>query len=176
MPYSTGENRQTGGKLMIQLEFLEKLDAFKELNDDQLAAIKECIDLAEFKRGERIFSQGADAGHVWVVLEGGVELRTEDPGRNMSAAEPSVSFLSEAQAFGWTCFVPPYKYQLSGYCASRSCRLIRLKREDLLGLFEKDAAIGFFVMKYLIGVVGGHFGQLQDEIARKRGIEIMSRW
>jgi hypothetical protein len=87
-----------------------------------------------------------------------------------------VSFLSEAQAFGWTCFVPPYKYQLSGYCASRSCRLIRLKREDLLTLFEKDAAIGFFVTKYLIGVVGGHFGQLQDEIARKRGIEIMSRW
>lgn len=161
---------------MIQLEFLEKLDAFKELNDDQLAAIKECTDLAEFKRGERIFSQGADAGHVWIVLEGGVELRAEYPDQNMSAVAPSVSFLSEAQAFGWTCFVPPYKYQLSGYCASRTGRLIRLRREDLLGLFEKDASIGFFVMKYLIGVVGRQFGQLQDEIARKRGFEIMSRW
>ncbi len=161
---------------MIQLEFLEKLDAFKELNDDQLAAIKECTDLAQFKRGEKIFSQGADAGHVWIVLEGGVELRAEYPDQNMSAAEASVSFLSEAQAFGWTCFVPPYKYQLSGYCASRSCRLIRLRREDLLDLFEKDAAIGFFVMKYLIGVVGRQFSQFQDEIARKRGFEIMSRW
>ncbi len=161
---------------MISLDFLDQVDVFRNLNDDQLSAIQKCTEAVDFKRGDRIFAQGDPASHVWIVLEGDVELRTELPGRNRGAAGSSPSFMSEAQAFGWACFVPPYKYRLSCYCASRWGKVIRLNREDLLAIFEKDEVIGFKVMDYLLGAVGKQFAQLQEEIAKVRGIEMMSQW
>jgi len=161
---------------MISLDFLERVQVFKALNDDQLQAIQECAEIVDFKRNERIFAHGADATHLWIVLDGDVELRAESPDKGASTTETSVSFMSEAQAFGWTCFVAPFKYRLSGYCASRWCKLIKIGSEDLNRLFEKDESLGFHVMGYLITVVGKQFEQYQDEVARRRGIEMMSQW
>lgn len=162
---------------MISLDFLEKVACFSCLDDDQLEMVQERAEIAEFKRGEKIFSHGSDATHVWIVVEGDVELRSEAPfGGGQPTVEPAVSFMSEAHAFGWTCFVPPYRYQLSGYCRSRQCKLIKFEREDLKALFEKDPTIGLEVMSYLMEAVGQQFEQLQDEIAKYRGHEIMSNW
>ncbi|MBC2713743.1 MAG: cyclic nucleotide-binding domain-containing protein [Desulfobacteraceae bacterium] len=160
---------------MIGLEFLEQVDVFRNLTDDQLFAIQECAEAVDFKRGDRIFAQGDSSSYVWIVLEGDVELRSEPSGQD-GGIRPSPSFMSEAQAFGWTCFVPPYKYRLSGYCASRWCKVIRLESEDLLAIFEQDEVMGFKAMEYLLGAVGKQFEQLQDEIAKVRGIEMMSQW
>ena len=161
---------------MISLDFLEKVACFSCLNDEQLKMVQEKAGIAEFARGEKIFTHGSDATHVWIVLEGDVELRSEAPGDAQQTVDRAVSFMAEANAFGWTCFVPPYRYQLSGYCTSRQCKLIKFDREDLKALFEKDAVIGLEVMSYLIGAVGQQFEQLQDEIAKQRGYEIMSNW
>lgn len=164
---------------MISLDFLEQVDVFRTLNDVQLSAIQECAEIVDFKRGDPIFIQGDDASYVWIVLEGDVELRTESSGRNgatLLAPFFKPSFISGTQAFGWACFVPPYQYCLSGYCVSRWCKIIRLNREDLLAIFEQDAVIGFKVMDYLLGAVGKQFEQLQDEIAKDKGIEMMSQW
>ncbi len=160
---------------MISLEFLEQVDVFRKLNDDQLSAIRKCAEAVDFKRDDRIFVQGDPASHVWIVLKGDVELRTELSGQNRDAGSMPV-FMAETHAFGWACFVPPYKYQLSCYCASRWCKVIRLNREDLLAIFEQDEIVGFKVMDYLLGAVGKQFAQLQDEIVKDRGIEMMSQW
>lgn len=160
---------------MISLEFLEQVDVFKKLNDDQLSAIQKCAEAVDFKKGDRIFEQGDIASHVWIVLEGDVELRTEIPEQKGESGS-SPTFMSEAQAFGWTCFVQPYRYRLSGYCASRSGKVIKLERDDLLAIFARDAVVGYKVMDYLLRAVGKQFEQLQDEIAKVRGIEMMSQW
>lgn len=161
---------------MISLDFLKKTDVFKDISDDRLRTVLDFAEQVEFKKNARIFSQGEDAYHVWLLAEGDVELRWEPSGGNPSGQTPPVSFTSSAQAFGWACFVPPYKYLLSGFCASGQCKMIKFQIEDLLRLFESDKSTGFQVMLYLIGVVGRQFEQLQDEIAKKRGAEVMSRW
>ncbi len=160
---------------MISLDFLEKVACFSCLNDEQLQMVQARAESLEFSRGEKIFAHGSEATHVWIVVDGDVELRSE-AAEQQATVEPAVSFLAEANAFGWTCFVPPYQYQLSGYCSSRHCRLIRFAREELAELFEKDPEIGFAVMSYLMEAVGQQFEQLQDEIAKNRGHEVMSQW
>lgn len=161
---------------MISIDFLKKSDVFKDLNDDRLRKLLSCGEQAVFEKGARIFTQGDDATHLWIVAEGDVELRSETPGMAVMEKAPSVSFTSAARTFGWTCFVPPYKYRLSGYCASDKCKAIEFKKEDLLSLFESDKKAGFQVILRLIEVVGRQFEQLQDEIAKKRGRDIMSHW
>jgi hypothetical protein len=53
---------------------------------------------------------------------------------------------------------------------------LKLARDDLINLFEQDASIGYRVMSELLSVVGTRFLNLQDEVARQRGSDIINRW
>lgn len=161
---------------IVSCEFLQQTDIFKNFTDSELAAIRSYAEVLEFKKDDRIFAQGDRAAHVWIVREGKVRLQTDSERHAIADGKPLVSFMAQAQAFGWTCFVPPYEYRLSGYCDSRWCTLIRLDRDDLARIFEEEPVIGFQVMAYLLAVVGTQFMQYQEAIARKRGIEMMSQW
>ena len=160
---------------MINLDFLEKVEVFKDLNDDQLTVIQSYCQEVEFKRNDKIFSAGDDPLYLWVVEQGQVDLHWELPARSVFA-EKAITTLSETSTFGWSSLVPPYKYRLSAHCASRTCKLIKLSRDDLINLFEQDAAIGYRVMSKLLSVVGARFLNLQDEVARQRGSDIINRW
>jgi len=169
-PDLTGE---TTAKV-IRPESLKQMDVFMGLTENQLSAIRECADVIDFKKDDRIFAQGDNASHVWIVREGEVRLQTESG--NNKGAGPLVSFMSQAHAFGWTCFVPPYKYRLSGYCDSKSCSLFRFNKTDLLRVFEDDFTVGFQVISYLMAAVGTQFMQYQDALAQNRGTEMMNQW
>lgn len=90
--------------------------------------------------------------------------------------EDTISTLTEGMPFGWSSLVPPNKYRLSAHCASRSCKTIKISRDRLLQLFEDDAQLGYRVMAKVMIVVGQRFHQLQDEVARRRGYDIINRW
>ena len=160
---------------MVSLDFLEDVDAFSDLDDDQLTAIQDCCEVAKFKRGEAIFAAGEAPEYFWLVLEGQVSLVWDMPG-GPALPENTISTLSEGMPFGWSSLVPPHKYRLSARCASRSCKTVRIPRNRLLQLFEDDAQLGYKVMSRVIIVVGQRFHQLQDEVARRRGHDIINRW
>jgi signal-transduction protein with cAMP-binding, CBS, and nucleotidyltransferase domain len=160
---------------MISLDFLENIEAFEDLDDDQLTAIKDCCEIAEFKRGAEIFAAGETPEHFWVVLEGQVNLIWDVPdGPNLP--ENTITTLSEGMSFGWSSLVPPYRYHLSAHCASRSCKTVRIQTGCLRQLFEDDARLGYMVMSKVMIVAGQRFHQLQDEVARRRGHDIINRW
>jgi CRP-like cAMP-binding protein len=109
------------------------------------------------------------------VLEGEVNLIWDAP-EGPAMPEDTISTLSEGMPFGWSSLVPPNKYRLSALCASRSCKTVRIPRDRLLQLFEDDALLGYKVMSKVMVVVGQRFHQLQDEVARRRGHDIINRW
>ena len=160
---------------MITLDFLENVEVFKELDDDQLTQVQKYCRVAEFSRGDKIFGAGEKPQYLWVVMEGQVALQWELPGRS-ALPESTVSRLSEYMTFGWSSLVPPYRYRLSAYCATRTCEVMQVEREALIKLFEQNAQIGYKVMLKLLSVVGSRFLNLQDEVAKQRGRDIMSQW
>jgi len=166
---------------MISLKTIDRIEAFSELNDSQLNAVREhCLEL-DFQRDDKLFAEGDDASHLWFVLEGQVDLRFEMPGRNTSK-EHMVSSIgikdktSPAKALGWSCFVPPHKMRLSAYCVSRTCKVIRIKKDNLLRLFETDPRMGYTFMSHMITVVGHRFHQLQDYVAKHIGESLLTGW
>ena len=160
---------------MISLEFFEKVEIFRGLNHEQLAEIIKCCEEKEFQSEARVFEKGDDADYLWIVMQGGVDLRLDFPGL-ASSEENTLASISEAGAFGWSAIVSPNKYRLSGYSAAKGCKLVRVEKESLLKLFEKDPEIGYVVMSNLAAVVGARFHSLQDEAARSRGQDIMGGW
>jgi signal-transduction protein with cAMP-binding, CBS, and nucleotidyltransferase domain len=160
---------------MITLDFLENVEVFQGLNDNQLTEIQKCCQVVEFSRGDKIFGTGEEPHYLWVVLEGQVTLQWERPGRS-AMPEPTISRLSETMTFGWSSLVPPFKYRLSAYCDTRACKVVKIGRDTLTKLFEQDSEIGYKVMIKLLSVVGSRFLNLQDEVAKQRGRDIMNRW
>jgi signal-transduction protein with cAMP-binding, CBS, and nucleotidyltransferase domain len=159
---------------MLSIDFLEKSELFKGLNDDQLTAVQTCCQEKDFPRGEMVFVKDQSVEDLYIVLEGQVELRFDMPGRPTSDKN-TISSVSEADVFGWSSFVPPYKTTLSAYCA-KNCKIVLMKREGLLSLFEKEPRIGYVVTSNLAKVVGKRFHRIQDEIVSRRGHDIMFDW
>ncbi|RJP82668.1 MAG: hypothetical protein C4522_02840 [Desulfobacteraceae bacterium] len=142
-------------------DFLKHIEMFNVLDDDQLAALEGSFFEKEYCQGEKIFAEGEPATHIWIVVEGRIDLRFDLPGRKTSEAT-TISTISESGVFGWSSFVPPYEYKLSAYCATKRAKLLRCSRDSLTSLFEKNKKAGFLFMSALIKVVGKRFQQLQS--------------
>ena len=160
---------------MISLDFLENVEAFGDLDDDQLTAIQGCSEIVEFMRGEEIFAAGEISEYFWAVLEGRVNLTWDAP-EGPHLPENTITTLSEGMSFGWSSLVPPHKYHLSAHSASRNCKTVMIPKDRLLQLFEDDAQLGYKVMSKVMIVAGKRFHLLQDEVARRRGHDIINRW
>jgi CRP-like cAMP-binding protein len=155
---------------MVDLDTLEKVEVFKDLDDRRLSAVSECCTEVGFQRGEGIFKAGEEARHLWAVAEGRVKLEAE-PASTLQGYE-----VSETQVFGWPSLVRPHTYRFSASCAARSARVIRINGSCLQALFEKEPGLGYSVMTRLLQVIGNRFHQLQEEVVKRRGQDMMNQW
>jgi len=167
---------------MVSLSHLTKVAAFKGLTQAQFLKLEPYCEALEFQKGDQLFAEGDPADHLWVVIEGTVDLRFEMPDKRPTSADHTVSSVAvdklsgAGQTFGWSCFVPPHKMRLSAYCVTDGCKVIRVAKVDLLRLFDYDPHMGYVFLTYLIKVVGNRFHHLQDLVAKSMGEAIMSGW
>ena len=143
------------------LDFFKKVDIFKGLNKGQLNAVKKGGREKQYPYGERLFGEGENADRIWVVIDGQVDLRFELPGRPTSE-ENTVFSVTNFQTLGWSSFVPPYKYALSAYSATKSCKILHINKDHLLECFERDPRMGLIFMTNVAAVASMHFDQLQE--------------
>ena len=155
---------------MLDLDTLEKVEVFKDLDDRRLSAVSECCTEVVFQRGEGIFKAGEEARHLWAVAEGRVNLEAE-PDSTLQTNE-----VLETQVFGWPSLIHPHTYRFSATCAGRSARVIRIDSRCLQALFQKDPGLGYRVMSCLLHVMGDRFHQLQEEVVKRRGQDMMNQW
>jgi CRP-like cAMP-binding protein len=155
---------------MVNLDTLENVEVFKELDDHRLSAVGECCTEVVFQRGEGIFKAGEEARHLWAVAEGKVKLEA-GPASTLQENE-----VAENQVFGWPSLLRTPTYRFSASCGGRSARVIRIDSRCLQALFEKDPELGYRVMSGLVRVIGSRFHQLQEEVVKSRGQDMMNQW
>jgi NADP-reducing hydrogenase subunit HndB len=142
------------------LDFLEKVDIFKGLNKDQLKAINKGGREKQYLYGDRLFAEGENADRIWLVIDGQIDLRFDLPGRPTSE-ENTIFSITALQTLGWSSFVPPFKYALSAYSATKSCKILQISKDHLLDCFEEDPRMGLKFMTNVAEITSGHFDQLQ---------------
>ncbi len=109
---------------MVQADLVKSLEAFKNLNDQQVASIQEHCKILEYGKEEKLFSEGDEATHLWIVKQGIVDLRFELPDDRPVSAKHTVSNVDvkhqdpAAKVLGWSCFISPHKMRLSAYCVT----------------------------------------------------------
>lgn len=167
---------------MVQRETLKLIEAFKDFTDAQILDVEKHIEQLEFQQGDRLFKEGDEATHLWLVTRGKVDLRFEMPDSRPTSNDQTVSKVDvqhedpHAKLLGWSCFISPFKMRLSAYCVTESCQILRISKQDLSRLFEKDTDCGYKFMSYLVTVVGYRFHQFQDQVARNMGEDLMAGW
>ncbi|MDZ7833665.1 MAG: cyclic nucleotide-binding domain-containing protein [Desulfobacterales bacterium] len=145
---------------MACLDWLPHVEAFQALTKTELAVIDGFCREKEFSHGDRIFKEGDDATHLYVVIEGLVDLRFDLPARETSEAQ-TLSSVQENSIFGWSSMVPPFRYRLSAYCASERCRVMMIERSRFQDYLRQYPETGYRVLAELLKVVGSRFQQLQ---------------
>lgn len=155
---------------MEMIDFLESVDLFHEVAKDHIGAVVPCCEKVNVTRGDPIISGGEDAGFLYVVMEGEVLLRDEGDDRQV------ISNLTEGHAFGWSALVPPYRYYLSAYCASRQCKLLKMERKSLKKLIESDPAIGYPVMNRILALIGKRFDEMEEKVIKRLGQDMIRDW
>jgi CRP-like cAMP-binding protein len=166
----------------INQELSEGVEAFRNSTAKQLTVLANLCEEVFFKQGDRLFAEGDPATHLWLVVDGSVDLRFEMPDKRASTPEQTVSAIKSApqeavsKTLGWSCFVPPYKMRLSAYCVTPTCRIVRLPKQELLQYFEDNPATGYRFMSYMVSVVGFRFQQFQDVVAKTMGDTMMCGW
>jgi len=146
---------------MSGLNFLERVNIFKGLNQDQLNAVKKGGREKQYLYGDRLFAEGENADRIWLVIDGQVDLRFDLPGRPTSE-ENTIFSITAARSLGWSSFVPPFKYALSAYSATKSCKILHINKDHLLECFEKDPRMGLMFMTNVAAIASWHFDQLQE--------------
>ncbi len=150
---------------MTSIDFLRNVEVFSGLKDSQLAGFEDHCREMDFRQNDKLFSEGDEASSLWIVKEGRVDLRFDLPDRATSTKN-TISSLSEFMTFGWSSLVAPHKYRLSAYCATNSCKVIQIDREEMLALFKQDSKTGYQVMSNLVEIIGKRFRQLQDSASK----------
>ncbi len=165
---------------MSRLDFLKTVGVFSGLDENEIAQLEPICSERNYHRDDTIFRGGQvigggdDARHLSILETGRMDLRFDLPMRE-SDVETSVATIKPGQCFGWSSLVPPYRYTLSAYCSSDQSKVLELKRDDLVEIFEKDHKIGYVVMGNLSRIIGRRFALLQDEYIKQAGYHMM-RW
>lgn len=146
---------------MSSLDFLKKVEVLKGLDDERLVTVQTCCHEAAYYRNDKLFAEGEEATHLWIVMEGQIDIRFDLPGRP-STVENNISSLSEGMTFGWSGLVPPHKYKLSAYCTSKTCKVMKIEKGCLIKLFDGDETLGYYVMKNMAGIIGNRLNRMQE--------------
>jgi len=116
-------------------------DVFGYLRPEQINAVNNASEVIECRAGAVVYSRGAKANYMYVVLDGQVALRF--PGKG--GVNIFIEELSRGAMFGGSVMFD-HSYMLTAQCVT-DCRLLRLDTTVLRHVMEEDPRIGYVIQK-----------------------------
>lgn len=119
---------------------LKEVPLFAELSDDDLALLSEHLEPKTFAAGEYVFRRGDPGGGLYLVSSGEVELAVQDN----TGQKLRLESVGEKGFFGEVSLLDG-QARSADAVALEPTRTLRLDREDLELLFQKNPAAAFAV-------------------------------
>ncbi len=147
---------------MVSTDFLKKTELFEALDESQLSAmlVHSCVE--DFPEGKMIFQEGEEATHLYVLIEGAIDL-------SVKALDKVIVMTSEAlragSAFGIPSLLEPYRYNVTAKCLVPS-RLLRIEADHLKRRMEEDPRLGMVIMKKLALIYFNRLNELRAGVVK----------
>ena len=121
-------------------DFVLKCQLFEGLDPSYVSRVASLAEQRTLAAGERLFEFGSEATHVYVVVDGTVELCLP-LAIHGAINEVVVESQGPGATIGWSAFVKPYRFRLAAR-ATGSVTLAAFDRLALMNLIDLDATFG----------------------------------
>jgi CRP-like cAMP-binding protein len=132
---------------MISPELLRRYPFFGPFNDAQLKEFAMLADEISAEVGEELFQECDTANHLYLLLEGGVDLyyKSEEEYHPKDSKEFAVGEINPGEVFAISAVINPYMLNATARC-SRACKLVKIDGKALREKFEEDPRLGYITM------------------------------
>ena len=126
----------------MAVEKLEKHVLFELLNPNEVERLSNASGVAKFKEGERAYSEGMPASHLFILLKGRVELRRPTKGG------PSllVDDVLEGSIFGVSSLMGTERYLVNAECVQDS-EVLKVEDRALRRILDENPAVGYAIQR-----------------------------
>jgi len=114
------------------LPILNEISIFAGLSDAQLYELFKLLRKTHYSAGERIFEEGEEPSHIYIVQSGSVKLVV-----NAEDTPLELIVFEEGQCFGETSVIGIQPHAATALCVEDT-ELIVLSRSTLLSLYKSD--------------------------------------
>lgn len=140
---------------------ISEVELFKELGTDFMSEVADLAQEETWPADKEVFTRGASADHLYVLVEGSINLFIKDAGSlNFSVDSPG-------DVFGWSSLVEPKKYTASAQCYEES-KVLKIDGTRLEHIFERHPNEAYKVMKRLAGVIAERLKLSYEDHLRSR--------
>lgn len=158
---------------MSDIEALKRCEIFLGLDNSELHKIVDLPSCQEkaYRPEEAIFHAGQPADHLYVLVEGKVDLVAEVSAPSSKSLEPTlITIIGKGSIFGWPALVPPHVFSLTAIAKS-PVQVLAIGGSDIRNLFERYPHIGYEVTQSLLQVIASRFRTIEQLlITGKRSI------
>jgi len=140
---------------MVSTEWLRKTELFGTLGESQLSVLLSHSSVESFPEGKTIFRQGDEANHLYLLIEGMVDLSFKT-GEKIDFLTSKVE--KEGAAFGVPSLIEPFRYNVTATCL-RSSKVFVIDAVRVRVEMEKDPRMGIEIMKKLASI---YFSRLNE--------------
>ncbi|OGP79097.1 MAG: hypothetical protein A2V86_13545 [Deltaproteobacteria bacterium RBG_16_49_23] len=146
---------------MVSIEWLKETELFKGLKEDQLKTLLLLSAAQSFPEGKTIFNQGGEAAHLYILIQGSVDLTVK--------AQEQIDFMTskiekEGAVFGTAALMESYRYNVTATCLKPSKVLI-IEADPLRRAMEKDPEMGMEVMRKLATIYFNRLNELRSGVS-----------
>lgn len=128
---------------MVSPEILRRYPAFAYLDPEQLGEVAMIAEMVEYERGEEIFEAGQPAEHLFILVEGSVDLHYVVKPENQNHGPRKdfmVGTINPGEILAISALIEPFKLT-SAAVATLHCRMVRVSAVELRELSARDIAL-----------------------------------
>ncbi len=149
---------------MSALDALKRCEIFLGLDNSDLQKIVDLPSCQEktYQPEEVIFRAGQPAEHLYVLVEGKVDLIAEASAPSSELLKPAlITIIGKGSIFGWPALVPPHVFSLMAI-AKEPAQILVIGGSDIRNLFQLHPHIGYEVTQSLLQVVASRFRTIEQ--------------
>ena len=146
---------------MVSAEWLKKTELFGSLKESQLDALLSRSSVETFPEGKTIFRQGEDANHLYILIEGMVDLSVKT-GEKFDFLTSKVE--KEGAPFGIPSLIEPFRYNVTATCLKPS-KLLVINAGRVRMDMEKDPEMGMEIMKKLASIYFNRLNEMRSGVS-----------
>jgi CRP/FNR family cyclic AMP-dependent transcriptional regulator len=153
---------------MIPTEALSACELFTGLNSEELQDIVAIAREETYEEGSLIVAEHELAKQLFILCEGRVQVHIRLRSPLEADGEITIEEVEPGRIFGWSSMVKQRRFTASA-TALEPVRALVIEADDMNALFDRNAHIGFVVMKQLAEVIASRLHHTREQCQLRAG-------